>query len=397
MKILVLSFYFPPDLSAGSFRTAALVNSFRNQVPVPTLIDVVTTLQNRYHSFTTEAPAAEKRAELSIFRITLPAHRSGLLDQSRAFLAFSRGAIHHASTQDYDIIFATSSRLMTAVLGAWIARKSNARLYLDIRDIFVDTIGDVFPATASLITKPFFSFIEKWAIKKADKVNLVSAGFLPYFKSRYPQQKFSIFTNGIDAEFLTTTFPQKPSVAENPIGPSTTVLYAGNLGEGQGLHSIIPELAKRMGPSIYFKIIGDGGRKNMLKTRLTQMGVTNVELLPPIKRDELIEEYRAADILFLHLNDLDAFKKVLPSKIFEYAASGKPIWAGVAGYSAKFIKSEITNASVFQPCDVDGAVASFELLTLEHQPRHTFASKYARTNISQMMAADIVALADDQH
>ena len=35
---------------------------------------------------------------------------------------------------------------MTAALGAWIARRKRARLYLDIRDIFVDTIGDMLPS-----------------------------------------------------------------------------------------------------------------------------------------------------------------------------------------------------------------------------------------------------------
>ena len=72
-------------------------------------------------------------------------------------------------------------------------------------------------------------------------------------------------------------------------------------------------------------------------------------LLQPVKRDELIEIYQSADVLFLHLNDFDAFKKVLPSKIFEYAATGKPIWAGVAGYAAEFITSKIENSAVFFP------------------------------------------------
>ena len=46
---------------------------------------------------------------------------------------------------------------------------------------------------------------------------------------------------------------------------------------------------------------------------LAEEGVTNVELIPPLNRDRLIEAYQAANVLFLHLNDYDAFKKVLPS------------------------------------------------------------------------------------
>ena len=58
-------------------------------------------------------------------------------------------------------------------------------------------------------------------------------------------------------------------------------------------------------------------------------GFNNIRLLPPIERQQLIKEYQNADVLFLHLNDYPAFEKVLPSKIFEYAALGKPILAGV--------------------------------------------------------------------
>jgi len=316
------------------------------------------------------------------------------MDQSKAFLAFSQEAIRYVGKRDYDIVFATSSRLMTAVLGAWIARRKNARLYLDIRDIFVDTIKDVLPRKASWVLKAFFSVLEKRTIRQADKVNLVSPGFSDYFTKRYPRQRFSYFTNGIDDEFLAAT-PAQSSVSTGVAKKQpVTVLYAGNLGEGQGLHAIIPELAKRM-PHIHFKIIGDGGRKRALEVSLSKVGLPNVELLPPVKRDELLKAYRAADVLFLHLNDYDAFEKVLPSKLFEYAALGKPVWAGVSGYAAEFIRSEIRNAAVFHPCDVEGAVQSFDELTLQVVPRTDFVTKYARANISQKMAEDVLAVADD--
>ena len=232
---------------------------------------------------------------------------------------------------DYDIVFATSSRLMTAVLGAWIARRKRARLYLDIRDIFVDTIQDVAPRMVSLLGKPLFSAMERWAIQRADTVNLVSPAFADYFSSRYPNQRFSFFTNGIDEEFLQVACRNVRVAAEDEGARTLSVVYAGNVGEGQGLHLIIPEIAKRIGSDVRIRVIGDGGRKRALAVALYSAGITNVDLLPPMSRNKLIEAYREADILFLHLNDYDAFKKVLPSKLFEYAALGKPIWAGVSG------------------------------------------------------------------
>lgn len=389
MKILILSFYFEPDLSAGSFRTTSLVNALLDQLSSQAHIDVITTLPNRYNSFNSQALEFEVYPQLTINRIALPTHKSGMFDQSKAFLEYARGVLRLSREKNYDLIFATSSRLMTAVLGAYISKRIKCKLYLDIRDIFVDTIKDVLPKKIVYAIKPIFSILEYWAIRQACRINLVSEGFLPYFRKRYPKKEFTLFTNGIDQEFIDNQ-PRLPSSSESGI---LSVLYAGNMGEGQGLHTIIPDLAQRFAGRLQFNLIGDGGRKQQLVVALASAGITNVQILPPVKRDELINIYESADILFLHLNDYDAFRKVLPSKVFEYAALGKPIWAGVTGYAAEFIKKNITNAAVFMPCDVDDAVNSFECLELITQPRLEFVENFARTTIMQKMASDVISVA----
>lgn len=106
----------------------------------------------------------------------------------------------------------------------------------------------------------------------------------------------------------------------------------------------------------------------------------------------MIEVYLSADILFLHLNDYSAFEKVLPSKIFEYAATGKPILAGVSGYAAEFIKSEVSNAEVFYPGDHKGAVEALNKLEFAHTDRSAFIGKYTRANIMKDMSNSIVEL-----
>ena len=50
MKILVLSFYFPPDLSAGSYRMSGLVDELLS-TSKDIEIDVFTTTPNRYKSY----------------------------------------------------------------------------------------------------------------------------------------------------------------------------------------------------------------------------------------------------------------------------------------------------------------------------------------------------------
>lgn len=382
MKILLLSFYFPPDLSAGSFRADALVQALTPQLPAQAEVHVLTTRPNRYASAELNAPQREQRGSVHIERIDLPAHQSGMLDQARAFVAYARGVRRHVAGQTYDLVIATSSRLMTAALGAYVAGRCGAPLYLDIRDIFVDTLKDVLPGWRGRLLLPAFDFLERWAVKRAAGLNVVSDGFKPYFLARYPGLQLDGFTNGVDDDFIAVDWG-----TEAPVNSSVkTVLYAGNIGEGQGLHRILPALAAAAGAQYRFLVIGDGGRRNDLLEALQTAGIDNVEWKPPVPRRELLQLYRQADVLFLHLNDYEAFAKVLPSKLFEYAATGKPVLAGVGGFAAGFARSEVSNAAVFAPCDAKAGHAALQALNIGWTDRSAFVQRFARTNIMREMA-----------
>lgn len=384
-RLLVLSLYYPPDLSAGSFRAAALVDALREQAPNLD-IDVLTSQPSRYRSFSSEAPTTETHGRVTIRRLAMASHRNSMVSQARSYAGFAWRASRAASAQHYDLVFATSSRLMTAALGSWVSRRRRAPLYLDLRDLFVDTMENILSPTAAAIVGPASGALERWTVRRASHVNLVSPGFVPYFQHRYGATPRSLFTNGIDDEFLHPIEPAAPD-ADRPL----TIVYAGNMGEGQGLHAIVPQIAARLAGRARFRLIGDGGRRAQLVAALEKEGVTNVELLPPVAREKLIAEYRAADVLFLHLNAHDAFTRVLPSKIFEYGAMGKPIWAGVGGFAADFLRAEVPNAAVFDPCDAEGALRAWQALDLRTAPREAFVRKYARRDIMQRLAADVIA------
>ncbi len=390
VKILVLSFYYEPDLSAGSFRSSALVKSLLSRLGSEDEIEIITTLPNRYSSYSSEAAEFEKKGRVSIHRVRLPAHQNGMLDQSRSFLSFARYVSKRTKNQPYDLVYATSSRLMTAVLGCFVAKRSSICLYLDIRDIFVDTMKDVLSKKVVAACLPFFGILERWAIGGAQRVNLVSRGFQDYFETRYPSQTFDFYSNGIDSIFLEKKESYEPSSDRE--GKKVSILYAGNFGEGQGLHKIIPQLASLLSDRVSFRLLGDGGRKSKLEEKVASLECKNVTILGPVTRDELLAEYQDADVLFIHLNDHDAFKKVLPSKLFEYAATGKPILAGVSGYASSFLEAEVVNAKVFRPCDAESGLEAFNSLALRHTHRQSFIEKYSRVNIMSEMTGSLLDL-----
>lgn len=391
MKLLMLTNYFTPDLSAGSFRMQALVDALEPSGDKGLEVDLITTRPNRYASLRAEAPAFEDRGWLKVHRIELPSHKSGMADQARAYVRYAQGVRKLTRSRQWDAVFATSSRLMTAGLGAHISRRLGVPLYLDIRDLFTDNMEELLTGSPIKSLMPVFRVIERRAFGRASRINVVSQGFTSHIKSIAPKAQLRVLTNGIDTIFSESDFRKTSGDGLQPL-----IVYAGNMGEGQGLHKIVPQVAKQLKGRARFRLIGDGGRKKALETAIADAGLAHVELLPPVPRTSLLDHYREADVLFLHLNDLDAFRKVLPSKVFEYAATEKPILAGVAGHAADFLAEHLPDAEVFDPLDADGMTQAIDRL-IESPPRldrSDFRRSFARSQIMERMAQDIIDMID---
>jgi glycosyltransferase involved in cell wall biosynthesis len=396
MNILYFSFYFEPDLCAGSFRNTPLVEELASQLSPNDHIHVITTQPNRYKTFQVRAISHEETQKesgcrVTIDRIDIPAHTSGLLDQIRSFITYYYRALKLSRKLHYDLVFASSSRLFTAFLGARVARFRRIPLSLDIRDLFRETILELL--TNPLLKwglNPVLRAVEWYTFGYARHINLVSEGFKSYFDS-YKQTRFTFHTNGIDDAFL-----DQPEDAGMPkeTGPLTLV-YAGNIGEGQGLHKIIPQAARQLGNGYRFLIVGDGGAKNKLVEAIETAGIKTVEIRNPVGRNELIAIYQRASYLFVHLNNLKAFNRVLPSKLFEYAATDKPIVAGVAGYARYFLQKNVENCRVFNPGDVDTMVQQVKEQKPVYRTRPVFRERFQRKTIMRELAGEILQTAEN--
>jgi hypothetical protein len=392
MKILIISFYFEPDLCAGSFRATSFVNSLKSLLNADDTIHVITTMPNRYSSFSTAASSLESQDNVLIRRVKIPLHKSGFFDQAKSFSMYLIKTLKWVRTEKYDIVFATSSRLFSAFMGAIIARHKKIPLYLDIRDIFTDTLESVFRDSKLKSAIPLFTILEKYTLLSACKINFVSQGFIPYFHARYGgDSKYSFYPNGIDKEFLDFRYNHSTSKHKSKL----RFTYTGNIGEGQGLEKIVPHIAKKYA-NIEFFIIGDGGRRKVLRDCTSNL--ENVKLINPVSRIDLIKYYEKSDFLFLQLNNYDAFKKVLPSKIFEYAATYKPIIAGVDGYAKEFLEEHLPDSMIYRPCDVNDFCQKYDnfdgLADIDN--RRIFIKKFSRESIMSAMSHDFLEVLKGQ-
>lgn len=385
-RILYLSFYFEPDLCAGSFRNTPLAKELAFQLREKAVVDVITTAPNRYNTFIADSPDEEQRENLFIKRIKLPHHKSGFTDQINSFKHYFFEAKKFVKNKEYDLVFASSSRLFTAYLGYVLAHKRKVPLYLDIRDIFTDTMCEVIKSRLiKIVLIPILHHLEKKIFNYSSHINLISGGFRPYFQ-KYKTPDYSFFTNGVDDDFLLEKDdPANMIAAAKPM----IITYAGNIGEGQGLHKIIPQAALLGGDDFLFRIIGDGGAMGLLQNEIGKLGVKNVHLEKPVTRIDLIDIYKKSHFLFIHLNNYRAFEKVLPSKVFEAGAFPRPILAGVKGFARVFILENIDNVILFEPGNAHDLINQLKHYVYHCGPRNAFIQANKREGINKQMALSI--------
>ena len=342
-------------------------------------------------------PKYEKSANIKIVRFYTPEHNNSFYRQFISYCFFFAKTLKYAyiNRARYNCIFSTSSRLGTGVLGYVISLITKRPLSLDIRDVFSDNLRSLkfFNSFIGQILINVFRIIEKQIISHARWVNFVSPGFLNYRHIKRLNKNINLYTNGIDEIFIknrNNTFNLREYKNKKT---SIIITYAGNLGLGQGLEMIVLPLASYFKNKIFIQLIGDGSSVNLIKEGIRNKGIKNIILIPPVDRSRLIDYYNNSDMFLLQLNNTSAFKKVLPSKIFDYGSFDKPILAGVKGVANSFIKKNLPHACLFEPGDVNPPIKYIESIIKNGLPsinNDDFVKKYSRSNIMDRMLQSII-------
>lgn len=383
MRFLALSYYYPPDIGPGAFRSAAVVEALRDRLRPGDSLDVVAMQPHRLVA----ARAAEggwKEEGFALHRVRAPSDGTNSMGAAANFAAYSAAVLRHTRGRRYDVVYASSARWMTAALGARVAARIGAPFYADIRDIISTDVAAVYPRLSRVAT-PLLRRLESYVLSRATGVSLVSPAFARYLGPRWPGHTWDIVPNGIDAEVAKFDFGI--GSVRQPL--ERVILYAGNVGHGQALHKIVPALADRLRERHRFVVIGNGSAHSRLAAAVRHL--PHVELCAAVPRSRLLARYAAADVLLVHVDRTAAFDLVLPSKLIEYAATGKPILAGVSGYAAE-LATQIAGTSVFPPCDAGAAAAALARLPSATFSRTAFIKAYERKSQASALAERIMSL-----
>ena len=335
MRLLLLTQFFPPETGAGANRLGPMARVLSRDYEV-----LVVALRPSYPSprefrgialgtHDAEHPYAVKRT------FSFYPHRGSLLLRSlREQLMALRLALR-ALSEPVDILVTSSPSMFLGPVSLAFARLRNAKFVWDVRDITWGYARDV--AGSSPVMTFATRILEKYilyALRRADLVIGASRGITrTLVESGVEPAKTITVLNGISTELLEAIVRTSGRVENR----RPVVAYAGLIGYNQNL-GILLEVA-RMLPDVEFVLAGDGPELPLLKRRTKELALTNVSFSGYLDREGLLDLYRRSDALFAHVRSsptIDA--TMIPVKLFEYMATGKPIVYAGKGAAAELLR-----------------------------------------------------------
>jgi glycosyltransferase involved in cell wall biosynthesis len=144
---------------------------------------------------------------------------------------------------------------------------------------------------------------------------------------------------------------------------ATLVSYIGTIGMAHGLRAVLDAAARLLGDArdVRFLIVGDGAELPQLRAAVADRRLTNVTFTGLVPREEIPSLHAASDIALVTLRRSDLFKTVLPSKMFEAMAAGRPIVLGVEGEAREILREAGAGIAV-TPDDVEAMVSAIRRL-----------------------------------
>ena len=106
------------------------------------------------------------------------------------------------------------------------------------------------------------------------------------------------------------------------------------MGGAQNIGALI-KLAKKH-QNIEFLLSGSGSDYNQIESQVKSLELNNVDITPRLDWEQLKTRYEKTNIFFAQLTD--NYKSAVPSKLYEYLATGKCIFFSGSGAASQFLK-----------------------------------------------------------
>ena len=345
MRILFFSHYYPPEGNAPAARTHA---HCRRWAAAGHEVTVVTCVPNHprgvvYPGYRNRLHQVEELNGVRVVRLgTFLAANAGVFRRVASWLSYLAAAVLYGLlARRCDVVLATSPQFFCAWAGVLVATVRRRPLLLEIRDLWPASIT----AVGAIRARPVLwalEVLERGAYAAAAHVVTVGDGYRRELIARgVAPERVSVVTNGVDPELFHSRPPNRALAARLGVTGRFVVAWCGTVGMAHGLEVVLRAAARlrdRGRPDIVFLLVGDGARLDALRDAAARQGLDNVVFAGRLDRAEIPEVLSFADACLVHLRAVPLFTTVMPSKIFEAAAMGRPLVLGVGGFARRFVE-----------------------------------------------------------
>jgi colanic acid biosynthesis glycosyl transferase WcaI len=327
----------------------------------------------------------------------IPARPSGALRllHHASFAASVYGPAMAAARHRPDLVVAIAPSLMSVAVAARIARKARAPLWVHVQDFEVDAAfatGLLGESAAPL--KRSAHAIEHHILRQAAVASSISPQMCALLAEKgVASDRIYELRNWSNADFSGPPAGSARYRAEWGIGDRHVALYSGNIANKQGLEVVI-EAARALSErsDITFVICGEGPNRTNLQQQAA--GLTNIQFhdLQPAER---MAEFLSLASVHLLPQKAEAADLVLPSKLTNMLASGRPVVATAARGTG--LHAEVDGCGINTP-PADGAAMAQAIVQLvdDADRRHALGAAAQERAVERWSRSAIIAAAEQR-
>ena len=256
-----------------------------------------------------------------------------------------------------DKIFIYGGSPLTKAIPAILLKKiKKAPVFLWVLDLWPESVF-VNNRIKSKVIFLLIKLMTRWIYKNSDYILLQSkAMFEPVIENGADNKKLIYFPSWAEDQFLEepNDFSEKSIIENLPNG--FYVSFAGNIGEGQDIETIIDAAEElKDQKSIHWIILGYGSKYDWLIRNIKDRDLKNVHALGKRPLVTMPMYFKFTNVLLASLKKKNIYALTLPGKVQSYMASAKPIIAMIDGESSRIIKESKSGISVDSE-DKDGLI-----------------------------------------
>ena len=338
VRLLFVSHNYPPEVNAPARR---LQEHARQWVADGGRVRVLTAPPHYPEGAVYRGYANARTRELDegieLERVPIvPLANAGVVRRCVNFASFLASATWHGTRLDGsppDVVAATTPQLLSGLAGYLVAKRLGVPFVLEVRDLWPESIVAAGVDGRSRLVASL-ERLSNFLYAHADHVVVLSDAFREHLLGLgVPSSRVTVIKNGVIPETFAAPDPARVREvrARHGLEGRFVVSYIGTTGDAHGLEVVLEAARRCPDPEVVFLVMGTGNRRGDLEEAHRRLGAENVVLVPKRPHEDVPAYYGASDAALVHLRRLPAFRKVLPSKMFEAWAAGRPILLGVEG------------------------------------------------------------------